>query len=72
MDYITDNLYCQDKFIRNGDPWENRTPVTAVKGRCLDRLTNGPRNAGPNPAFYIKAFKRLVAEVGLEPTTYRV
>ncbi len=24
------------------DPWENRTPVTAVKGRCLDRLTNGP------------------------------
>ena len=25
-----------------GDPWENRTPVTAVKGRCLSRLTNGP------------------------------
>ena len=25
-----------------GDPWENRTPVTAVKGRCLNRLTNGP------------------------------
>ena len=24
------------------DPWGNRTPVTAVKGRCLDRLTNGP------------------------------
>ena len=21
----------------------NRTPVTAVKGRCLDRLTNGPQ-----------------------------
>ena len=40
-----------------GDPWGNRTPVTAVKGRCLDRLTNGPY---------------LVAEVGLEPTTYRV
>jgi hypothetical protein len=27
----------------NGDPWENRTPVIAVKGRCLNRLTNGPR-----------------------------
>ena len=26
-----------------GDPWENRTPVTAVKGRCLSRLTNGPK-----------------------------
>ena len=25
-----------------GDPWGNRTPVTAVKGRCLSRLTNGP------------------------------
>ena len=25
-----------------GDPRENRTPVTAVKGRCLDRLTMGP------------------------------
>ena len=25
-----------------GDPWGNRTPVIAVKGRCLNRLTNGP------------------------------
>ena len=25
-----------------GDPYENRTRVTAVKGRCLNRLTNGP------------------------------
>ena len=25
-----------------GDPWENRTPVTGVRGRCLNRLTNGP------------------------------
>ena len=40
-----------------GDPWENRTPVTAVKGRCLSRLTNGPN---------------MVAEIGLEPMTYRV
>ena len=27
-----------------GDPYENRTRVTAVKGRCLNRLTNGPKN----------------------------
>ena len=26
----------------NGDPCENRTRVTAVKGPCLNRLTNGP------------------------------
>ena len=25
-----------------GDPDENRTRVTAVKGRCLNRLTTGP------------------------------
>ena len=42
--------------FRFGDPWENRTPVTAVKGRCLSRLTNGP----------------LVAGIGFEPMTYRV
>ena len=30
-----------------GDPWGNRTPDTAVKGRCLNRLTNGPEIGGP-------------------------
>ena len=40
-----------------GDPDENRTRVTAVKGRCLNRLTTGPD---------------MVAEIGLEPTTLRV
>ena len=30
------------KQVRFGDPTGNRTPVTAVKGRCLDRLTMGP------------------------------
>ena len=25
-----------------GDPYGNRTHVTAVKGRCLNRWTNGP------------------------------
>ena len=38
------------------DPDENRTRVTAVKGRCLNRLTTGP----------------LVAIGGLEPPTFRV
>ncbi len=40
-----------------GDPDENRTRVTAVKGRCLSRLTTGPY---------------LVAEGGFEPPTPRV
>ena len=29
-----------------GDPAENRTRVTAVKGRCLNRLTTGPKKTG--------------------------
>ena len=29
-------------LIAFGDPYGNRTHVTAVKGRCLNRLTNGP------------------------------
>ena len=40
----------------NGDPYEIRTRDTAVKGRCLNRLTNGP----------------LAPRVGLEPTTDRL
>ena len=27
---------------KNGDPYGIRTRVTAVKGRCLNRLTKGP------------------------------
>ncbi len=38
------------------DPYGTRTRVTAVKGRCLNRLTNGP----------------LAPQVGFEPTTYRL
>ena len=40
-----------------GDPYENRTRDSAVKGRCLNLLTNGPD---------------MVAAVGFEPTTLRV
>ena len=34
-------------LLRFGDPYENRTRDTAVKGRCLNRLTNGP-NGSPS------------------------
>ena len=29
------------------DSWGNRTPVTGVRGRCLNRLTNEPCSGGP-------------------------
>ncbi len=29
-------------LFSSNDPDENRTRVTAVKGRCLNRLTTGP------------------------------
>ena len=32
-------LFAKIKF---GDPWGNRTPVCGVRGRRLNRLTNGP------------------------------
>ena len=50
-------MLSQLSYTPNGDSYENRTRVTAVKGRCLDRLTKEPY---------------VVAAVGLEPTTCRV
>ncbi len=67
-----------------GDPYGNRTHVPAVKGRCLDRLTNGPlikyseSLAKPHTAYYCKHASQyslsfdVVAVVGFEPTTNRV
>ena len=31
-----------NEVVLFGDPYGNRTHVTAVKGPCLNRLTNGP------------------------------
>ena len=42
----------------HGDPRGNRTPVTAVKGRCLNRLTIGPNDL---PLF------PLMTRGGIEP-----
>ena len=47
-------------FINDSDG--NRTRVTAVKGRCLNRLTTEPFSS------YIKE----TPPVGLEPTTLRL
>ena len=48
-------------YVAINDPNEIRTRVTAVKGRCLNRLTMGPR-----------LLKRKTPRVGLEPTTARL
>ena len=34
-----------------GDPWENRTPDAGVRGRSLNRLTNGPYKSRRLPIF---------------------
>ena len=36
--YSNEHLF----FTTNSDSWGNRTPVTGVRGRCLNRLTNEP------------------------------
>ena len=44
LSYVVTKQKCTDvvgAFLL-GDPYGNRTHVTAVKGRCLSRLTNGP------------------------------
>ena len=45
----------------SNDPNEIRTRVTAVKGRCLNRLTMGPN-----------LLSAKTPRVGLEPTTARL
>ena len=45
-------LYFKDfQGVLVGDPAENRTRVTAVKGRCLDRLTTGHVGPGLHQLF---------------------
>ena len=50
-------------FNLSGDPYGTWTHVTAVKGRCLNRLTKGP---------ILFCLRIVVAAVGFEPTTCRV
>ena len=54
-----------DGSKKGGDPDGNRTRVTAVKGRCLSRLTIGPQ-------LLLLLEEPVVAVVGFEPTTLRV
>ena len=41
-DHKKEKHHKRGAFLWSGDPYGNRTHVTAVKGPCLSRLTNGP------------------------------
>ena len=56
--------------LRFGDPYGTRTHVTAVKGRCLNHLTNGPGsgnltrtddNTGMNRVLYQLSYAAIWA-----------
>ena len=72
---ITNQLLCQLSHIgkmslHSNDPNEIRTRVTAVKGRCLNRLTMGPDLYN---AYTVVAWTSTTTpRVGLEPTTARL
>ena len=54
-----------------GDPYGNRTHVTAVKGPCLNLLTNGPSFEGYTGEM-LTHLSGVVAATGFEPVTLRV
>ena len=56
-------LLCIYNWLKPSDSDGNRTRVTAVKGRCLNRLTMEPQ--------YLFSYEKT-PRVGLEPTTTRL
>ena len=47
----------------HGDPYGNRTHVTAVKGRCLNHLTNGPGSGNLIRTDDIPGMNRLLYQL---------
>ena len=64
---IRKRVLCTARAYLFGDPYGIRTHDTAVKGRCLNRLTKGPLYI----IIIVRIFK-VVAAVRFEPTTCRV
>ena len=52
-----------DVLFLFGDPYGNRTHVTAVKGRCLNRLTNGPGSGNLIRTDDIPGMNRLLYQL---------
>ena len=57
------NTACKRKPHFFGDPYGNRTHVTAVKGRCLNRLTNGPGSGNLIRTDDIPGMNRLLYQL---------
>ena len=57
------NAACKGKPHFFGDPYGNRTHVTAVKGRCLNRLTNGPGSGNLIRTDDIPGMNRLLYQL---------
>ena len=66
-------------FGGSGDPDENRTRVTAVKGRCLNLLTNGPGsgnltrtddNTGMNRVLYQLSYAAIFLMLPKQQSNY--
>ena len=57
------NLLQKQERIFHGDPYGNRTHVTAVKGRCLNRLTNGPGSGNLIRTDDIPGMNRLLYQL---------
>ena len=53
---------CSELYF-HGDPYGNRTHVTAVKGRCLNRLTNGPGSGNLIRTDDIPGMNRLLYQL---------
>ncbi len=65
----------------SGDPYGTRTHVTAVKGRCLNHLTNGPGsgnltrtddNTGMNRVLYQLSYAAIFCRPKRQQTDYTV
>ena len=57
------NLLQKQEVFFFGDPYGNRTHVTAVKGRCLNRLTNGPGSGNLIRTDDIPGMNRLLYQL---------
>ena len=68
------------RFLLFGDPYGNRTHITAVKGRCLNLLTNGPGSGnltrtddtpGMNRMLYQLSYAAIYCCVSQQEILYR-
>ena len=57
------SLLQKQEALFHGDPYGNRTHVTAVKGRCLNRLTNGPGSGNLIRTDDIPGMNRLLYQL---------